>query len=66
MKGNRNAMNPELIAQINALAKKEKTQGLTREEKLLQKEYRDIYLREFRKSFRKRLENIEITYCEEE
>ncbi|NLY36301.1 MAG: DUF896 domain-containing protein [Tissierellia bacterium] len=59
-------MNPELISKINALAKKEKDQGLTSEEKILQKEYRDSYLEEFRKSFRKRLENIEITYCEEE
>lgn len=59
-------MNPELIAQINRLAKKEKIQGLTREEKILRKKYRDEYLKEFRRSFRKRLENIEITYYEEE
>lgn len=59
-------MNPELIAKINALANKEKSQGLTPEEKLIQKEYRDIYLKEFRKSFRQRLENIEISYCEED
>lgn len=59
-------MNPELITKINALAKKEKSQGLSAEEKSLQKKYRDIYLKEFRKSFRKRLENIEISYSEEE
>lgn len=59
-------MNPELIAKINVLANKEKTQGLTSEEKLLQKEYRYIYLEEFRKSFRQRLENIDISYCEED
>lgn len=59
-------MNPELIAKINALAYKDKSQGLTAEEKLLQREYRDIYLKEFRKSFRQRLENIEISYCEED
>ncbi len=59
-------MNPELIVQINKLAKKEKSQGLTSEEKKLQKKYRDEYLKEFRRSFRMRLENIEISYLDEE
>lgn len=53
-------MNPELIKKINALAKKQKEEGLTQEEKQLQKKLRDQYLEEFRKSFRARLENLHI------
>ena len=53
-------MRPELIEKINALAKKQKEVGLTEEEKKIQKQLRDEYLREFRKSFRARLENLHI------
>ncbi|NLY72376.1 MAG: DUF896 domain-containing protein [Tissierellia bacterium] len=59
-------MKPELIAEINKLAKKEKLEGLNSEEKKMQKKLRDEYLKEFRKSFRQRLENIDITYVDEE
>lgn len=53
-------MNPQLIEKINALAKKQRENGLTEAEKREQKKLRDEYLKEFRKSFRQRLENLHI------
>ncbi len=57
-------MNKELIDKINALAKKKKKEGLTKDEQKLQKELREEYLKLFRKSFRERLENIDIDYID--
>ncbi len=57
-------MNKELIDQINQLAKKKKEEGLTESEEKRQKELREEYLKLFRKSFRKRLENIDIEYVD--
>lgn len=50
---------------INVLARKSKSEGLTPEEKKEQKSLREAYLKVFRKSFRQRLENIEVTYVED-
>ncbi len=57
-------MNEELLGKINALAKKKKTVGLTKEEEIEQKKLREEYLKLFRKSFKKRLENIDIEYID--
>lgn len=57
-------MNPKLIEEINKLANKEKAEGLSPEEKKRQKELRDRYIKEFRKSFKSRLDNIDITYVD--
>ena len=57
-------MNPELLSRINALAAKQKSAGLTEEEKLEQKKLRQEYLALFRKSFKERLENIDIDYVD--
>lgn len=57
-------MNKELIEKINALSKKQKTIGLTEAEKKEQKKLREEYLKAFRKSFKKRLENIDIEYVD--
>ncbi len=57
-------MNKELIDKINYLANKEKTEGLNPEEKKMQKELREEYIKLFKKSFRKRLENIDIEYID--
>ncbi len=46
------------ITRINELAEKAKTQELTEEEKIEQKKLREEYLANFRKNFRKRLDNI--------
>ena len=50
----------KLIEQINLLAKKEKTVGLTAEEKELQKQLRDEYRANFRANFRSQLDNTYI------
>ena len=52
----------ELIAEINALAKKKKAQGLTDEEQKRQKELYAIYLKGFREQFKQRLDNVDVTY----
>ncbi len=57
-------MNKELIDKINYLANKKKTEGLTPEEEKQQKELREEYIKLFKKSFRKRLENIDIEYID--
>lgn len=51
-------MRKELIDRINELAHKNKTEGLTEEEKLERAELRAEYLAEFRKGFKKQLENV--------
>ena len=50
----------KLIDKINELARKQKTVGLTDEEKELQAELRKEYLRLFREGFKQQLESIEI------
>ena len=52
----------ELIAEINALAKKKREEGLTDEEQKRQKELYAIYLKGFRSQFKERLDHIDVTY----
>lgn len=59
-------MDKELTNRINELARKQKEEGLTDEEKKEQEELRQRYLKEFREYFRKRLENIDIEYVEDQ
>ena len=49
-----------LIARINELAKKSKMNGLNEDEKKEQAELRAKYLDNFRKNFRKQLDNIDV------
>ncbi len=51
----------EKLERINNLAKKSKNIGLTCEEKEEQRKLREEYLKNFRKSFKKQLDNIEFT-----
>ena len=48
----------EMINEINELARKSKTVGLTDEEKVRQQELRQAYLKEFRSGFKQQLQNI--------
>ena len=50
----------ELIEKINFLAKKEKEEGLTEEEKNLQKQLRDEYRANFRRNFVSQMDNTYI------
>ncbi len=50
------------IERINFLAKKAKTEGLTAQEQAEQKKLREEYLKAFRESFRRQLENTDIKY----
>lgn len=50
------------IERINALAKKAREEGLTEAEKTEQQQLRQEYLADFRKSFRRQLENTDIKY----
>ena len=54
----------ELIAEINALAKKKKEEGLTDSEQKRQKELYAIYLKGFRAQFKQRLDNVDVTYLD--
>lgn len=49
-----------LVERINELARKNKAEGLTEEEKLERAELREIYLGNIRRNFRQQLESIEI------
>lgn len=51
-------MNQKRLDRINQLARKQKTIGLTDEEKAEQKKLREEYLVDFRKTLRGQLENI--------
>lgn len=51
-------MRKELIDRINELAHKKKAEGLTEKEKIEQAELRAEYLAEFRKNFRRQLEDV--------
>lgn len=53
-------MDKELIARINELAKKQKTEGLTTAEATEQKALRQRYLKEFRSGFQSHLMNLKI------
>lgn len=50
----------EMIKEINALAHKSKTVGLTEKEKIRQQELRKEYIRIFRSGFRQQLESIKV------
>lgn len=50
----------EKMERINFLARKSKNEGLSPEEAAEQKELREEYLKNFRESFRRQLDNIEI------
>lgn len=58
-------LSKEKMARINELANKKKEEGLTDAEKVEQKALREEYLSVFRKGFRQRLENLEVTYVED-
>jgi uncharacterized protein YnzC (UPF0291/DUF896 family) len=49
----------EMIARINALAKKSKAEGLTEEEAAEQQQLRRIYIDAFKQSMRQQLDNIQ-------
>lgn len=51
----------DLTKKINELYKKSQTEGLTEEEKVLQKELREKYLANVRRNFRATLENVKFT-----
>jgi len=53
-------LSKEKLDRINFLANKKKTEGLSDAETNEQKELRQEYLKNFRKSFRNQLDNIEI------
>ncbi len=48
------------LDRINQLARKQKDEGLTKEEKEEQRLLREEYLKSFRKQFRKQLDSIKI------
>ena len=50
----------EMIHEINELARKSKTVGLTESEKKRQNELRQEYLRLFRKGFQQQLQNVKV------
>lgn len=50
----------DLIPEINALAKKSKTVGLTEKEKIRQQELRAKYLKLFKSNFKKQLNSIKV------
>ncbi|WP_084489599.1 DUF896 domain-containing protein [Clostridiisalibacter paucivorans] len=52
-------LSKEKLDRINELAKKKKDVGLTEEELVEQKKLREEYIKEFRKNFKKQLDNIE-------
>lgn len=54
-------MDKKLVDRINALAKKAKTEGLTKEEETERDALRKTYLEEFRKGF---IQTLEHTYVE--
>ena len=53
-------MDEKMIARINELARKQKKEGLTPEEREEQKELRAAYIKAFRENLRSQLENIDI------
>ncbi len=55
----------EMIKEINALAHKSKTVGLTSEEKIRQSKLRQEYIKAFRSGFKQQLQNIKVVDEEE-
>lgn len=53
-------MDEKIIARINALAKKAKESGLTREEEAEREELRAAYIAAFRQGMRNTMENVYI------
>lgn len=49
----------EKLDRLNILAKKAKNEGLTPEETIERDQLREEYLKNFRKSFKQKLDNIE-------
>jgi uncharacterized protein YnzC (UPF0291/DUF896 family) len=49
----------EMIARINELARKSKSEGLTSEETVEQQQLRRIYINAFKQSMRQQLDNIQ-------
>ena len=58
-------LSQDKMDRINALANKKKTEGLTEEEQNEQQILRAEYLAKFRESFKRQLDNIDITYVDE-
>lgn len=56
----------KLIGRINELANKSKLEDLSLEEKEEQAQLREEYLEIFRGNFRRKLENIDIEYVDED
>ena len=54
------AIDQKLINEINALAHKKKTVGLTPEEQVRQQKLRQKYLKEFRRGFEQQLQSIKV------
>jgi len=57
-------MTQEKIDRINALARKQKSEGLTEEEKALQQELRREYIERFKSGLRQTLDNTYIVDAE--
>lgn len=55
-------MTQDLLKKINELAQKKREQGLTEEEQKLQKELYKEYLVQFRASFKRQLDNVDVKY----
>lgn len=55
-----NGIPQELINRINELAKKKKSEGLTEDEILEQKNLRETYLAMFRENFRSHVEMLQV------
>ncbi|MBQ0837972.1 DUF896 domain-containing protein [Lactiplantibacillus pentosus] len=60
MKGAAALISKELIARINELAHKAKTEGLTELEEAERQELREKYLKEFRAGFRQQVEMLQV------
>lgn len=50
----------KLLKRINELAHKNKSEGLTKEEKIERKKLRDQYLKNFREAFRSKIEMTQV------
>ena len=59
-------LSKDKIERINTLSRKSKKEGLTDEEITEQKQLRKEYLKNFRKSFKQKLDNIKVVDNKEE
>lgn len=55
----------KIIKEINALAKKQREDGLTEEEKARQAEVRRIYIDAIKRNFKSQLDNIKVVEDDE-